>query len=302
MSAETAHRVSSLAHIYFQINRNYRDLTGIDTCRTRWNAPARKDIMAVVDELERHSAFDIDPTRQSSDCLPSEWTVGGKVPPMYFDDWFTFESGASENAIARLTKWLQDALKEGNSFDFTTLGMEEAEDEDVNEVYPCGKCRKAVSTPVVCACAWCRTEYYCTQKCRQADIASHTKSDQHGNVFCPGPSGSQRKGSGKHTEVEAVEKECDRFKEELERGEVDLEALKKILERIEDDDFPMEICEELIQLMWKIWDQVEAGEHSWDPDSVVSKKAVDRLSRRNDLEFMYSDSGSGSDEDMYPVN
>jgi len=99
-----------------------------------------------------------------------------------------------------------------------------------------------------------------------------------------------------------VEEEYDRFKEELERGEVDLEALNNFLERIEDDDFLMENCEELIQLMWKIWDQVEAGEHSWDPNSVVSKKAVDRLSRTNDFEFMYSDSGSGSDEDMYPVN
>ena len=122
-------------------------------------------------------------------------------------------------------------------------------------------------------------------------------------MFCPGPSGSQRKGSGKHTNVEAVKEEHDRFKEELERGEVDLEALNNFLERTEDDDFLMENCEELIQLMWKIWDQVEAGEHSWDPNSVVSKKVVDRLtSRKNDFEFMYSDSGSGSDEDMYPVN
>ena len=98
-----------------------------------------------------------------------------------------------------------------------------------------------------------------------------------------------------------MKEEYDRFKEELERGEVDLEALNSFLERIEDDDFLMENCEELIQLMWKIWDQVEACEHSWDPNSVGSKKAVDRLSRKSDFEFMYSDSGSDSDENMYSV-
>ena len=76
--------------------------------------------------------------------MPSEWTVDGKVPPRYFNDWFTSESGAGENATARLTKWLQNALKEGNLFDSNTLGKEEADAEDVNEVYPCGKCKKPV--------------------------------------------------------------------------------------------------------------------------------------------------------------
>eukprot|EP00658_Telonema_sp_P-2_P055582 TRINITY_DN4417_c0_g1_i12.p1 TRINITY_DN4417_c0_g1~~TRINITY_DN4417_c0_g1_i12.p1 ORF type:complete len:513 (-),score=66.02 TRINITY_DN4417_c0_g1_i12:29-1567(-) len=90
MSAATASRVSSMAHIYFQVNRNYRDMTGIDTRRTRWNQPAQQDI---------------DPSRQDVSCIPTEWSVGGKVPPRYFNDWFTLHEGVGVTTTANVEEW-----------------------------------------------------------------------------------------------------------------------------------------------------------------------------------------------------
>eukprot|EP00658_Telonema_sp_P-2_P055585 TRINITY_DN4417_c0_g1_i7.p1 TRINITY_DN4417_c0_g1~~TRINITY_DN4417_c0_g1_i7.p1 ORF type:complete len:307 (+),score=46.98 TRINITY_DN4417_c0_g1_i7:180-1100(+) len=247
MSAATASRVSSMAHIYFQVNRNYRDMTGIDTRRTRWNQPAQQDIMLIVTEFERHSAFDVDPSRQDVSCIPTEWSVGGKVPPRYFNDWFTLHEGVGVTTTANVEVWLKDVLKPGYTFDYTSLGMEEFDDEDASEAHKCGHCLKPGATLV---CAWCGAELhvYCNQRCRQADLQAHTVVGKGGfRAMCGGPGGSNRREApSSNTEVGVVKDVIKQISNQFKQGEVDLEMVEELLEKMESDNFIANQCKDCL--------------------------------------------------------
>jgi hypothetical protein len=259
-----------LAHIYFQINLNFRDMTGIDTKRTRWNEPAREDIMLVVEAFEVPGArpFDIDPARQDISCIPTEWTAGGKVQPRYFEDWFTLEAGVGAYTTVRTEKWLGEVLQPGYAFDYTELAVEECDDEEVAVQHQCGKCKKLGARLV---CAWCRSELYCDQRCRNADRKAHVETGKDGfPAMCPGPGGSTQNSSRSGTEVGAVEEVFQQLLTEFGEGEVNLESLYDLLMKLEDDDLIADQCAGIIAKLWDIHDEVEAGVGDFDPTSMVS--------------------------------
>jgi hypothetical protein len=208
------------------------------------------------------------------------------VQPRYFEDWFTLEAGVGAQTTARTEEWLDGVLQPGHAFDYTELAVEERDDEEVAVQHKCGKCKKLGARLV---CAWCKSELYCDQRCRNADRKEHVETGKDGfPAMCSGPGGSKQNSSRSGTEVAAVEEVFQRLLKEFEKGEVDLESLDDLLMKLQDDDLIADQCAETIDKLWDIHDEVEAGEGDFDPTSMVNNAFNTLLDSSEDDEYLDS--------------